>query len=226
MSKQNYAIIVAGGSGSRMGTAVPKQFIPLAGLPVLMHTLKQFVVFDAHIKLIVALPESQHAYWEDLKNAYEFTIPHQTVTGGKERFFSVKNALALVDGPGLVAVHDGVRPLVSLGTIQRTFEKAAGSGAAIPVVPVNESLREVHAATQANKAVNRAAYKLVQTPQVFHTQLLLEAYGQDYQSFYTDDASVVESLGHAIHLVEGNEENIKITRPMDLHVATFLLQKE
>jgi|SRR3989339_563119 2-C-methyl-D-erythritol 4-phosphate cytidylyltransferase len=218
---QKYTIIVAGGSGKRMGTELPKQFIEIHGKPILMHTLERFFEFDNLMKLIIVLPESQHFYWSGLIKKHQCTIPHQLTVGGVERFHSVKNGLQLVDGSGLVAIHDGVRPLVSLETIQHCFEAAALYASAIPVVPVTESVRWDDKTS--NHAIDRGKLFLVQTPQVFSIKLLKEAYQQPFDATYTDDAGVAEKLGTEIHLVEGNPENIKITRPMDLLVAEALL---
>ncbi len=212
--KQKYAIIVAGGSGTRMGTDIPKQFIEVAGLPILMHTLHVFSTYDASINLILVIPHNQHDYWQSLVKKHQFKVPHQLATGGETRYHSVKNGLALVQCQGLVAVHDAVRPLVSQQTIQNCFDSAEKTGAAVPVVPVTESIR-LRTET-GSKALNRADYFLVQTPQVFDAELLRKAYEQPYAPTFTDDASVVEASGHAVAMVEGNAENIKITRPLDL----------
>ena len=222
-SKQKYAIIVAGGSGKRMGNELPKQFIEVAGKPILMHTLMRFYEFDANTKIIVVLPESQHSYWNELGLKYNFSIKHAVTKGGVERFFSVLNGLELIPKNALVAVHDGVRPLVSIETISGCFEKAEEMGSAIPVIPATESIREVQQNT--SKAVNRTNYVLVQTPQVFQSEILIKAYQQEYECNFTDDASVVEKAGYSIQLVKGNAENIKITRPMDLKIAEVLLSE-
>lgn len=216
-----YAIIVAGGRGSRMGSELPKQFLPIGGKPVLMHTLEAFYNYDAQVQLILALPADQQAYWAQLCTEHHFTIPHQVVNGGETRFHSVLQALALVEGEGLVAVHDGVRPFVHPDTIDRCFASAFEHGAAIPVVDVVDSIREV--SDETSKAVPRANYRLVQTPQVFDIALLKDAYCQPYQPSFTDDASVVEAFGHNIALTVGNRENIKITTPFDLIIAEALL---
>lgn len=221
--KQKYAIIVAGGSGKRMGNEIPKQFIEVAGKPILMHTLQRFYEYDANIKIIVVLPESQHKYWNDLILKYNFTISHKVTKGGVERFFSVLKGVALISENALVAVHDGVRPLVSQETIESSFEKAAEMGSAIPVIKATESIRKIYENT--SKAVNRNNYVMVQTPQVFQSEILIKAYQQEYDCKFTDDASVVEKAGYPIHMVNGNAENIKITRPMDLKIASVLLSE-
>jgi len=219
--RQLYAIIVAGGKGARMGTDLPKQFLPIGGVPVLMRTLEAFYNYSQELKLILALPVDQQPYWLKLCAEHHFTIPHTIVDGGETRFHSVLHALAFVEGEGLVAIHDGVRPFVHQDTIDRCFAKAFEADAAIPVVDVVDSLRQVSA--EGNKAVLRTDYRIVQTPQVFDIELLKEAYKQPYTPKFTDDASVVEAMGHEISLVEGNRENIKITTPFDLGIAEALL---
>jgi 2-C-methyl-D-erythritol 4-phosphate cytidylyltransferase len=218
---KRYALIVAGGSGSRMGTEVPKQFLDLAGKPVLMHTIERFWSFDNSIEIITVLPEIQIQYWNFLQKEYSFCIPHTLVPGGDSRFLSVKNGLNLIGETGLVAVHDGVRPLVSSETIRRCFEAAEKYGNAVPVISPADSLRMLTGET--NKPVNRHDIKIIQTPQVFNTGLIRQAYLQEYNPDFTDDATVVERTGQAIHLVEGNRENIKITNPEDLIISASLL---
>jgi 2-C-methyl-D-erythritol 4-phosphate cytidylyltransferase len=205
-----------------MGSELPKQFIEVGGLPILMHTIGRFFAFDASMDIRVILPETQHEFWQQLCTKHHFAIPHQVCEGGKERFFSVKNGLDTLPDKGLVAVHDGVRPLVSNETIKRCFQKAEKTGAAIPVMPLCESLRQT--TPDSSIAVDRNNYVSVQTPQVFSVELLKKAYHQKFDAHFTDDASVVEKLNHPIHLVEGNPENIKITRPMDLLIAEALLK--
>lgn len=215
------ALIVAGGKGLRMGGDLPKQFLPLGGKPVLMHTLEAFHRFDKEMRLILVLPESQQEYWFRLCHECGFAVEHSVVNGGETRFHSVKNGLALVEEPGLVGVHDGVRPFVSQEVIARCYNTAVHKRAVIPVIDVIETLRCVSGVD--SRTVNRSDYKLVQTPQVFDAALLKQAYAQEFVSFFTDDASVVEALGEKVYLVEGNRENIKITTPFDLKVATALL---
>lgn len=220
-----YAIIVAGGKGVRMGGDVPKQFRLLCGRPVLMHTIEAFRAAYADIRLIMVLPAAQHAYWESLCIEHRFDIPLATADGGETRSHSVKNGLSLIpmDAEGLVAVHDGVRPLVDVGTIHCCFEQAERSGAAVPVTPVVETLRCI-LPEGGSQTVDRSCYCLVQTPQVFRIDLLREAYRQPYQSTFTDDASVVEALGATVSLVEGNRENLKLTTPADLLLAESVLR--
>lgn len=218
-----YTIIVAGGKGMRMGKDLPKQFLPIDGTPILMHTLQAFYDYDPSMTLIVVLPSDQQAYWSKLCGDHHFTIPHVVVKGGETRFHSVKNGLSCIKGEGLVAVHDGVRPFVHCDTIDRCFAAAQESGAAVPVVEVVDSLRKVE--EEESKAVSRREYRIVQTPQVFDISLLKEAYKQPYTVDFTDDASVVEAYGRKISLVEGNRENIKITSPFDLIIAEAFLNK-
>lgn len=217
------AIIVAGGSGTRMGSDTPKQFIKVAGLPILLHTLHLFYNFDKKMKLIVVLPASQFNLWKNLCKEYDCHIPHQVEEGGETRFHSVKNGLGHVN-EGVVAVHDGVRPLASNVTISRCFKTAEEKGNAIPVVPVNDSLREIK--NNASTAVDRSRFVAVQTPQCFSATLLKRAYAQSYKSTFTDDAGVVEALGEQINLVEGNAENIKITSPADIAIAEALFARK
>jgi len=217
-SKKVYAVIVAGGSGKRMGTETPKQFLELAGKPVLMHTIERFIEFDSSIEIITVLPENQLRHWVELQKKHSFSIPHTLVKGGTRRFFSVRNGLGFITGPGLVAIHDGVRPLVKIDTIKRCFDEAAKYGNAIPVIPVSDSLRMI--SEGGSKHVDRTLFKQVQTPQVFDIDLIKKAYLQDFDPEFTDDASVVEKAGESIRLVEGNRENVKITTPEDLIIAS------
>lgn len=214
-------IIVAGGQGLRMGNALPKQFIPIHGKPVLMHTLELFHRWNAAAALIVALPESHQDYWKMLVRELNCEIPHQVVNGGETRFHSVRNGLMQLTDCELVGVHDGVRPLVSCEVIDNCFRKAAETGAVIPVIPLTETIRKRDGAYSCS--VDRTGYVSVQTPQVFRYDWLAEAYRQDYIPAFTDDASVVENKGKTIHLVDGNAENIKITNPVDLIIAGKLL---
>lgn len=221
---RKYAIIVAGGKGERMGIDVPKQFLELKGKPILMHTIDKFRSTYQDIEIILALPENQIAFWEDLCCKYEFPFsPKRVVKGGKTRFHSVANALEKVSEKGVVAIHDGVRPLVSENTIQNCFNTAEEKGNAIPVVDIVDSLRYVSKQDGTNKAVTRSCYKSVQTPQCFSSQLILDAYKQDFNTSFTDDASVVEAMGKTINLVDGNDENIKITTQKDIVLAEAIL---
>ena len=216
---KEYVIIVAGGKGLRMGGDVPKQFLPVGGLPVLMRTMLRFREYSPALKIILVLPKAQQDYWQSLCRQHQFSIPYQLANGGRTRFHSVQNGLALIpdDAQGVVGVHDGVRPFVSVDVIRRCYESARTLKAVIPVVPVVETLRHV---TEGTKP--RDEYRLVQTPQVFDIQLLKAANRQPYRDSFTDDASVVESYGVPVTLVEGNRENIKITTPGDLKMAEVL----
>ena len=217
---KKHIIIVAGGKGLRMGGDIPKQFLPVCGKPVLMRTLEAFHVYDASIHLILVLPVSQQAYWKQLCEEYQFNLAHEIADGGETRFHSVKNGLALVKEDGLVGVHDGVRPFVSQEVIARCYDEALSLKAVIPVVGVVETVR--HLTDEGSETVPRDQYKLVQTPQVFDVALLRRAYEQTYTDMFTDDASVVETLGEKVYLVEGNRENIKLTTPFDLKLAELL----
>ena len=216
------AIIVAGGKGERMNADIPKQFLEIKGKPILIYTLEAFMNFDASLQLILVLPAAQFEFWKTLCKKHALNIPHQIVAGGQSRFQSVKNGLDAVKVPAIVAIHDGVRPLVSKETISRCFDAAAKFGAAIPTMDSIESIRFVDA--NGSKSVDRNAYKMVQTPQVFDAELLKKAYEQEFSVLFTDDASVVEAMGATVHLVDGNRENIKITTEFDLIVAERLLE--
>ena len=218
----NAVIIVAGGKGLRMGGDIPKQFLPVGGKPILMRTIDRFLQYDPMMQVVLVLPESQQDYWRSLCELYQFSQPYTLANGGETRFHSVKNGLAKVSQDALlIGVHDGVRPFVSLDTIQASYEEAARTKAVVPVIDVVETIR--HQVDDKSVTVPRAEYKLVQTPQVFAAELLRKAYNQPYTEFFTDDASVVERFGHAVTLVPGNRENIKITTPFDLTIADALV---
>lgn len=217
----DYIIIVAGGKGLRMGGDIPKQFLPIGGKPVLMRTLERFHEYSKDLQIILVLPQAQQSYWQQLCEEYNFNVEIRLAAGGETRFHSVQNGLSLIpdDAEGVVGVHDGVRPFVSVEVIKNCFETARTRQAAIPVTPVIETLR--HIPTQKN--VLRSDYCLVQTPQCFDIQLLKAANKQPYSDSFTDDASVVEAYGHEVTMVDGNRENIKITTPFDLQLAETLL---
>jgi 2-C-methyl-D-erythritol 4-phosphate cytidylyltransferase len=212
-----YAIIVAGGKGLRMGGEVPKQFLPINGKPILMHTIEAFRKALDGIEIILVLPADQHEYWQKLCQDYNFCSPELIAKGGETRFHSVKNGLAFLpdDEDAVVGIHDGVRPFVSKEAIQRCYAAAAGGRAVVPVVPVVETIRQI---LPDGKSITRPRdeYRLVQTPQTFPLVMLKKAYEQSYSETFTDDASVVEAMGEEILMVEGNRENIKITTPSDL----------
>jgi 2-C-methyl-D-erythritol 4-phosphate cytidylyltransferase len=218
----DYVIIVAGGKGLRMGSDIPKQFLPIGGKPVLMRTLERFREYSTELQIILVLPENQQDYWLQLCQQYHFGVKYQLANGGQTRFHSVQNGLALVpdDADGVVGVHDGVRPFPSIDVIKNCYEAARTAKAVIPVIPVVETVR--HLEGEGSVTVPRGDYRLVQTPQTFDIQLLKAANRQPYHDGFTDDASVVESYGHSITLVEGNRENIKITTPYDIVVAEAL----
>ena len=219
----DYVIIVAGGKGLRMGGDIPKQFLPIGGKPILMRTIDRFREYDKEIGIILVLPKAQQDYWKELCLKYPtFNSEEiQIADGGQTRFHSVQNGLNLVpdDAQGVVGVHDGVRPFVSVETIRRCYETARDVKAVLPVTEVVETLRY----TPENRNVFRGDYRLVQTPQVFDIQLLKEANKQQYKDSFTDDASVVEGIGQKVTMVEGNRENIKITTPFDIKIAEALL---
>ena len=219
----DYVIIVAGGKGLRMGSDIPKQFLPIGGKPVLMRTLERFRAYDEALQIILVLPEAQQDYWRGLCEQYHFEVEYQLSNGGQTRFHSVQNGLALVpdDAEGVVGVHDGVRPFPSIEVIRNCYETAREKKAVIPVIPVVETVR--HLEGEQSVTVPRGDYRLVQTPQTFDIQLLKAANRQPYNDGFTDDASVVESYGHEITLVEGNRENIKITTPYDIIVAEAII---
>ena len=225
LTSKHTILIVAGGRGTRMGGPQPKQFLELAGRPVLMHTLEAFDRWDASARLIVVLPEDQIDTWKRLCEAHAFDRAHRVVAGGETRFHSVRNGLDVVASDGLIAVHDGVRPLVAPSVIAACFAAAADGGAAVPVVPVVESVREVDA-DGGSRPVDRTRLRVVQTPQVFRADVLRAAYRLPYDPRFTDDASVVEASGVAVRLVPGNRENIKLTTPMDLLLAEQLMRRE
>ena len=229
----DYIIIVAGGKGLRMGSDIPKQFLPIGGKPVLMRTLERFREYSKDIQIILVLPESQQEYWHQLCDEYHFDVEYTLANGGQTRFHSVQNGLAKVpdDAQGVVGVHDGVRPFPSIEVIKNCYETARTTKAVIPVIPVVETVRQLIDSdsqlsilnSQLSKTVPRDHYRLVQTPQTFDIQLLKAANRQPYNDGFTDDASVVEAFGHKITLVEGNRENIKITTPYDLKIAEVLI---
>lgn len=207
-----------------MGSVIPKQFLLLAGKPVLMHTIQAFRDFDSEMNIIVVLPESQMERWAELCDEYHFDVEHLKVVGGTSRFESVRNGLELVEGDGVVGVHDGVRPLVQRDTLNRCYIEAGAYGSAVPVTDSKESVR-VMRDNGRSESIDRTTVKMVQTPQVFKVKLLKDAYRQEFKPVFTDDASVVEAAGHIVHLTNGNKENIKITTPDDLIYAEALLAR-
>ncbi len=223
---KRYAIIVAGGSGKRFGSEVPKQFLPLDGKAVLMRTIEKFDKAGAAI--VVVLPAEHQQMWIDMCKDSNFPVTHTIATGGKTRFESVKNGIAAIDDlndSDLVAVHDGVRPLASVELINRCYDTAQQSGSAIPVVNPSDSIRQIMEDGN-SKQLLRSSLRAVQTPQTFKAELLKGAYDVDESPLFTDDASVVESAGHQVTLVEGEMTNIKITTPIDMYLADKLTRNE
>lgn len=223
-----YLVIVAGGMGTRMGSSLPKQFMTVAGRPVLMHSVERFTSLFPDIEIIIVLAKTIREQWEELCRKHDFIMPHHIADGGEQRFYSVKNALHFVKKESLVAVHDSVRPFVSHETITRCFNMAALHGNAIPVIGSGDSLR-LKGTDGSSQPLDRNRVMIVQTPQVFRSEIILEAYKTPFRSSFTDDASVVESIGEQIMMAEGNTENIKITNPSDIiigeGIAKYYLNK-
>lgn len=222
---KNYVIIVAGGSGTRMQSTVPKQFLLLNGKPVLMHTAEAFHNSKTKPEIILVLPSSFHAYWEQLCREHNFHIPHQLVSGGETRFHSVKNGLDTINGDieAVIAVHDAVRPLTSAQIIDESYIHAAKHGNAITAVKSRDSVRQLNNGTSTH--LLRDEIYLIQTPQTFQSVQIKKAYLQPYNARFTDDASVIEQAGFPIHLIEGSYQNIKITFPEDIAIAEFIMKK-
>jgi len=218
---KKFALIVAGGSGVRMGNAVPKQFMEINSRPVLMYTIEVFLRYDPEVEIVLVLPKNEIRTWKEICKVHRFTAKIALTSGGENRFLSVCNGLELIDANSIVFIHDGVRPLVSVQTIKNCYQTAVDYGNATPVIPVNESIRMIEG--KSNRAVDRNQFVLVQTPQTFKTALIQKAYKQASSSNFTDDASVLEATGETIHLVAGNRENIKITFPEDLNRAQAFL---
>jgi len=222
--QEKYVIIVAGGKGVRAGWDLPKQFLLLNDRPVLMHTIQAFYDYDPAIRIILVLPEEYLVYWSQLCADFKFDTPYQIVAGGNTRFQSVRRGLEKVERGALVGVHDGVRPLIKRQLIAKVYETAAEQKGAYPVVPLIDSIRELDGKEESH-SVDRSKYRLVQTPQVFWSDILIDAYKQEYRDDFTDDVSVVEAtqIFHPV-MVEGNPENIKITAAIDLMIAETLLK--
>ncbi len=214
-------VIVAGGTGSRMQSETPKQFLELLGKPVIIWTIEKFIEFDREMKIILVLPESHLIVWHGLRDRYSITEKVITTSGGATRFHSVMEGLANVHPGEIVGIHDAVRPLVSVETLKKCYGEAEKSGSAVPVIEAEDSLRTVIG--KGSSILDRSTVKRVQTPQVFQAHKILTAYENSLEQSYTDDASVYESYFGQITLVEGNVENIKITFPSDMRVAAALL---
>lgn len=222
MNQPEYALIVAGGKGTRMKSKIPKQFIELQGLPVLLHTIDAFFRYKSDISVVLVLPQQDFETWHTLVKKHNFTHPVTLQQGGNSRFQSVKKGLEKIEGNGLVAIHDGVRPLVSEAIIAESFRLAAQSRSAVAAVPLKESIRIGEG--NSTRALDRSQYRLIQTPQTFEVELIKKAYEIPEDASLTDDASVAERAGHAITLFEGSYRNIKITTEEDLVIAGALLQ--
>lgn len=219
-----YAIIVGGGSGSRMQSDIPKQFLPLKGWPVLMHTIDAFHFSELNPEIIVVLNLDYHQYWENLCKEHNYTIPHQLVRGGLQRFHSVQNGLKNIKGGAIVAIHDAVRPLINPKLIDSAFRQAEELGTAIAAVRSRDSVRQRNQA--GTVSLNRDDIYLIQTPQVFKSDILHKAYKQDYRNEFTDDATVVDRSGVEINLIEGDIRNLKITFPEDIRIAEVYLNEK
>lgn len=218
---QKFALIVAGGSGQRMQSDTPKQFLPLNDLPVLMHTLRAFDFDDIQIHLV--LPKHQTQLWQELVEQYDFDVPHQVVSGGETRFHSVQNGLqTLRADDGLVTIHDGVRPMISRKIIRQSYDTAEELGNAVTAVSLKDSIRKMN--EKHSSSLSREQFRLIQTPQTFQLSLIKKAFQQPYQSTFTDDASVFEAAGHNINLIIGDYRNLKITTPDDMIVAESFLK--
>lgn len=218
-----YAIIVAGGSGTRMLSQIPKQFLDLNGKPVICYSIESFLSVFPDIQIIVVLPKDYIEHGKSVLANIQSTQPILYVEGGQSRFHSVKNGLMSVQNRGIVFIHDAVRPCISIDLLQRLYLKAELNGNAIPCIDLKDSLRKVDFTK--NRAVDRSKYKIIQTPQVFNVELIKQAFEQEYHEQFTDEATVLEGLGLEINLIEGDEANIKITKPIDLTLMSFLLKQ-
>lgn len=222
---ERFVVIVAGGAGLRMGEDIPKQFLPLHNKPIIIHTMQRFLTFDPHIRVVVALPEPHLETWNTLSKTYLLSKKITVSFGGERRFDTVKNALEAVPNDALVAIHDAVRPIVSIKTIAQSFAAAEKSGSGIPCTLPGSSIR-YEKENGALTPLNRDKVRIIQTPQTFDAARLKAAYQLPYQESFTDDATVWESAGNALTFFEGNAENIKITFPTDLKIAEYLLSHE
>ncbi|WP_289029831.1 2-C-methyl-D-erythritol 4-phosphate cytidylyltransferase [uncultured Algoriphagus sp.] len=222
---QKAAVLVAGGRGTRMGAPISKQYLPIAGLPILMHTLSVFHQVDSAIELILVIPKDDFAYWNELCQKFQFRIPHQLVAGGNSRFQSVKNGISAISfEEGLVAIHDGVRPFVNESVIQESFDKAAETGSAVAVVALKDSIRKLTDDGK-NFYQERQYFRLVQTPQTFDLKRIRKAFQVTELPQFTDDATVYEHQGWEVTLISGNPDNIKITTPEDMYYAAYLAER-
>jgi 2-C-methyl-D-erythritol 4-phosphate cytidylyltransferase len=218
---ENYVIIVAGGSGQRMLSEIPKQLLTIAGKPVLLYSLEAFSEAIPDINIILVLPEAYLKIWEKIIKKQQISIKHSLVAGGETRSQSVKNGLKLITGSGLVAIHDGVRPIITTELIKNLFSEASSFGSAIPAIPVTDTVRHIQG--DQSILIDRNQLRLVQTPQIFQSDIILKAYEKYGSESYTDDAAVVEKSGYEVHLCEGDPQNIKLTKPTDMLIAEAIL---
>ena len=222
---KEFAIIVAGGSGTRMGSTISKQYLEIGNRPILMHTLSRFYKYSVDLNIILVIPVGDFNLWRKLCEQYDFFIPHSLVAGGTSRFQSVKNALtAIEEAEGLVAIHDGVRPFVSQELIAKGYKEARQTGSAITVISLKDSIREINDKDHSISR-NRDFFRLVQTPQTFILSKIKTAFDVQEKAIFTDDATVYENQGWLVHLIEGDPGNIKITTPEDRDYAEFMIQK-
>jgi 2-C-methyl-D-erythritol 4-phosphate cytidylyltransferase len=220
---KKYVIIVAGGSGQRMLSDIPKQFLKLTGKPVLLYSLEAFAKAIPDITIILVLPDEHIKTWQMIITDIKISIQHIIIAGGKTRSQSVKNGLQPISEPGMVAIHDGVRPLITSSLIKKLFEEAERFGSSIPVIPVTDTVRKIEG--ESSMLIDRNYLRLAQTPQIFQSELLQKVYKNSDSGSFTDDAAVIESTGYKVHLCEGDPENIKITKPMDLQLAEAILRQ-
>ena len=216
-----YVIIAAGGIGTRMKSSIPKQYLSVNDVPIIIHTINKFQLAIPGIKIVVILPSSRINSWEEFCAEHKFVFNHRICTGGETRFHSICNGLEMISGNALVAIHDAVRPLVSIALIQEVFKQAETNGNAIPAIKMDQSIRVIE--NGENKAIDRNKYRIIQTPQCFHADMLKKAYQLKYDESFTDDAVVVERTGIKIHLIEGENNNIKITTQQDMLIAETLI---
>lgn len=219
---RKYAVIVAGGKGTRMGSAVPKQFLPFLGKPLLCHAIEAFAQAIPGIQLILVLPKEELDSAQTVLRSYLSNIKVTTVAGGETRFNSVQNGLKMINNDGIVFVHDGVRPLVSQQLIMTCYEQAMEKGSAVPFIPANESMRIMEG--DRSRPLDREKLVIIQTPQTFKTDIILPAFRQEFNAMFTDEATVVEASGASVNLIPGARDNIKITTPEDMMVAEVLLK--
>jgi len=217
----NAVVVVAGGEGRRMKSDIPKQYLDLAGKPLIIHTLERFLLFDPNIKIILVMAAGHRNFWDVISISYDLSRGITVAPGGESRYESVKNGLQCIEEDCIVGIHDAVRPFVSVSTIENCYAAAARAGSGIPVVEMDESVRLVDDSDQSTH-LDRMRLKRVQTPQVFRSEMIKKAYRQPYRPDFTDDASVFEALFGKVTLVEGNQENIKITTPVDMQLASVL----